>query len=140
MNNRKLIRVREVMQQHFLTIDGLTTVKEAIEALRADEATSLIVRKRHDDDEVGIVLLADIAKKVLARDKAPERVNVYEVMSKPVISVAPEMDVRYCARLFDRFGLAKAPVIENGEVIGIVDYPGLVLHGLLEIYNQGPAL
>jgi predicted transcriptional regulator len=42
------------------------------------------------------------------------------------------MDVRYCSRLFDQFGLACAPVIENDEVIGMVSYRELILHGMLE--------
>ncbi|NNF16732.1 MAG: CBS domain-containing protein [Gammaproteobacteria bacterium] len=135
MSNGKIIRVRDVMLSRFLEIDGLNTVKEAIDSMKASDITTIIVKKRHENDEYGIVLLADIAKKVLAKDKAPERVNVYEVMTKPVISVSPEMDVRYCARLFDGFGIASAPVIENGLVIGIVGYDGLVLKGLMEIHT-----
>jgi len=69
---------------------------------------------------------------VLARDRSPDRVNVYEVMTKPVLSVAPDMDVRYCARLFERYRLARAPVIKEGEVLGIVSFTDLVIHGLME--------
>jgi len=90
----------------------------------------LIIDKRHDDDEYGIVLLSDIARDVLSADRAPERVNVYEVMSKPAVGVDPEMDIRYCARLFQRLGFSYAPVIDNGKVLGIVGYTDLVLQGL----------
>jgi len=41
------------------------------------------------------------------------------------------MDVRYCARMFDNFGLASAPVIENGQVMGVVGYNDIVLKGLI---------
>ena len=51
-------------------------------------------------------------------------------MSKPVISVHPDMDIRYTARLFGQFGLAVAPVIDNGEVVGTVTYTDIVLEGL----------
>ena len=67
---------------------------------------------------------------MLARDRAPDRVNVYEVMTKPVIGVDPAMDIRYCARLFDKFGLSRTPVIEDGRVVGIVSYTDMVLKGL----------
>jgi Mg/Co/Ni transporter MgtE len=123
------------MDDRFLELDGLLTVKEALEAVRAGGSMCIIVKKRHEDDEYGIVVLSDITKKVLARDRAPERVNIYEIMSKPVISVRPDMDVRYCARLLERFGLTVAPVVENSEIIGIVGYEGLVLHGLLNLYS-----
>lgn len=136
MKPRKIIRVRDVMDDGFLELDGLRTVKEALEAVQADGSMPIIiVKKRHEDDEYGIVMLSDITKKVLAKDRAPERVNIYEIMSKPVISVRPDMDVRYCARLFERFGLSVAPVVENGEIMGTVGYQGLVVHGLLKLYS-----
>ena len=68
-----------------------------------------------------------------AKDRAPERVNVYEIMSKPVISVHPEMDIRYCSRLFADYDLVRAPVIDNRTVIGIVSPNSLVLDGLYKI-------
>lgn len=132
MNDRTVIRVRDVMKPKFDMVDGMTTVSEALRRMKHVETKCLIVDKRHGDDEYGIVLIADIAKQVLAKDKAPDRVNVYEVMSKPVVSVEPEMDIRYCARLFDRLGLSRAPVIENGKVVGIVSYTDMVLHGMVE--------
>jgi signal-transduction protein with cAMP-binding, CBS, and nucleotidyltransferase domain len=132
---KNLITVREVMHQKHLELDGLSTVREALNAMKNDNTDVIIVNKRHEHDAIGIVLLADIAKKVLARDKAPERVNVYEIMSKPVICIEPELDVRYCARLFERFGISNAPVVENGQVLGIVSYNELVFDGLCELID-----
>ena len=134
--SKKVIKVREIMQQKHLELDGLATVKEALAAMRANDADVLIVKKRSEHDAFGIVLLSDIAKKVLANDRAPERVNLYEIMSKPVIALEANLDVRYCARLFDQFGLSNAPVIENGEVLGIVSYKELVLHGLYDLLEE----
>ena len=130
---KKIIKARDVMHEKHLELDGMATVKEALDAMKAENATEVIVKKRHEHDAFGIVLLSDIAKKVLAKDRASKRVNVYEIMSKPVISLDPDMDVRYCARLFDRFGLSKVPVIENGKVLGIVSYNELVFQGLCEL-------
>jgi signal-transduction protein with cAMP-binding, CBS, and nucleotidyltransferase domain len=132
---KKLITVRDVMHQKHLELDGLSTVREALNAMKDDNTDVIIVNKRHEHDAIGIVLLSDIAKKVLARDKAPERVNVYEIMSKPVICIEPELDVRYCARLFERFGISNAPVVENGQVLGIVSYNELVFDGLCELID-----
>lgn len=88
------------------------------------------MRKRHPDDEYGVVLISDIARHVLARDRAPDRVNIYEIMSKPVITVSPDMDIRYCARLFARFDLSRAPVVADDEVVGIVSLTDLVIKGM----------
>ncbi len=77
------------------------------------------------------MVLSDISRQVLAQDRAPDRVNIYEIMSKPVLSVNPEMDIRYCARLFARFNLTRAPVVDNGEVMGIVSLTDMVVKGMV---------
>lgn len=130
---KKVIQAQDVMKPNFIEMEGLDTVKDALDKLRNDGAKVVIIKKRHEHDAHGLVLLSDIAKKVLAKDRAPERVNLYEVMSKPMMTVAPQLDVRYCARLFDRFGLSVAPVLKDDEIIGIVSYSELVLHGLCEL-------
>jgi len=130
MNQRKIIRVRDVMKTEFDMVEGMDTVAEVLRNSKHPETRCFIVNIRHDDDEYGIVLLSDIAKQVLARNKAPERVNIYEIMSKPVISVDLDMDIRYCARMFENFGLSRAPVVEHGKVIGVVGYTDIVLSGV----------
>ena len=129
---RNDVTVREVMRENVTFVDGRTDVMEAMRVMKRVGATSLIVEKRHDQDEYGMVLFSDIAKEVIAKDRAPERVNVYEIMAKPVISVRPQMNVRYCARLFERCGISHAPVIENDKIVGIVSYYLLVL-GTLDL-------
>jgi len=127
---QKLVRVRDVMTQDFAMVDGLNTIKEALQIYKRRDASVLIVNKRHENDEYGLLLLSDIAKKVLAKDRAVDRINVYEVMTKPVLGIDPNMDVRYCARMFENFGIGQAPVVENGEMIGVVTYDEIVLQGL----------
>lgn len=127
---RKIIHVCDVMKPKVDFIDGMETIATALRKMQHVQNKCLIVNKRHEDDEFGVLLISDIARKVLAVDKAPERVNVYEIMAKPVISVDSRMDVRYCARLFDRFDISRAPVIEDGQVIGIVSFTDLVLKGM----------
>jgi predicted transcriptional regulator len=133
MNKPERISVRKAMRDDVTFIDGRKNVLDGLRAMRDGACTSLIVEKRSDHDEYGVLTLSDIAKKVIAKDRAPERVHVFEIMSKPVISVHPEMDIRYCARLFRRFGIRRAPVIENHKVIGMISFYHLVLEALPEL-------
>lgn len=71
-----------------------------------------------------------IAHHVLARDKSPDRVNVYEIMIKPAITVDASMDIRYCARLFERLKLSRAPVMDEGKLVGVVSLTRMVLHAI----------
>ncbi len=130
MTQAPIIRVQDVMLREFDMVSGQETISEALAKMKHVKTRLLMVDKRHDDDEYGIVRLGDIARQILAKDRSPDRVNVYEIMSKPVISVPPTMDIRYCARLFERFGLQRAPVIESGEGLGIIGYVEMLMHWL----------
>ena len=124
------ITVRQVMRADVTEVDGGIDVMEAMRIMKRVGATCLIVKKRDEQDEYGMVLFSDIAKQVIAKDRAPERVNAYEIMAKPVITVRPDMSIRHCARLFEKFGISHAPVLEDEKVIGVVSYYLLVLGGL----------
>ena len=126
-----LIRVKDVMKTDFGTIDGVATVADALTKMKTLKTAVLIVNKRNEDDEYGMLTSGDIARHVLAKDRAPDRVNVYEIMSKPVISVHPDMDIRYCSRLFANYNLVRAPVLENNKVVGMVSPNSLVLGWLV---------
>jgi predicted transcriptional regulator len=128
---KPIVRVREVMKRDVDIVDGMETVSNAIRNMKYPETRTIIVDKRYADDEYGVVMFRDVAKRVLAPDLSPERINMYEIMSKPVLSVDPNMDVRYCTKLFDRFGLSRAPVIEDGKIIGLVSYTDIVLKGVM---------
>lgn len=127
------IKVENVMSNTYVMVDGLMTVAEGIQLAKQKQVKALIVKKRHDDDEYGIVLMNDIAKKVLAQNRPTERTNIYEIMTKPALSVSPDMNVKYCARLFERFGISRAPVIKNGQIVGMVSYNNIVLNGMANL-------
>ena len=131
--SRDWIPVRDVMRTDVTEVDGKIDVLSALKIMKKVGATSLIVKRRDERDEYGMLLFSDVAKKVIAKDRAPERTNVYEIMAKPVISVHPDMNIRYCARLFEQFGISHAPVLQDDKVVGIVSYYLLVLEGLPDL-------
>ncbi len=125
--------VRDCMSTTVTEIDGRTDILTAMKVMKKVGSTSLIVNRRDENDEYGMLLFADIAKQVIAKNRAPERVSAYEIMAKPVLMVRPDMKVRYCARFFEKFRISHAPVEEDGTVIGMVSYYRLMLHGLPDL-------
>lgn len=130
MTVEKIIRVRDVMKTEFDLVDGKLTVEEALLGMKYPRTRAFIIDRRHDDDEYGIVLVSDIGKQILGANRAPSRVNMYEIMSKPVLGIPPDMNIIYCARLLEQFSIMRAPVIENRQILGIVSFHDLVLTGL----------
>ncbi len=122
------ITVGEVMTRSVRTIGGMATVQEAIDMMRDAGVSSLVVERRDRNDEFGLLVISDVAGQVIAKDRAPERVNVYEIMSKPVLTVPADMDIRYTIRLLVKFGLSRALVTnEDRTPAGIVTLRDMVL-------------
>jgi len=125
--------VRDCMRTDVTEIDGRMDVLSALKVMKRVEDTVLIVKRRDEHDEYGMLLFSDVAKKVIAQNRALERVSVYEIMAKPCLTVRPDMEIRYCARLFENFGISHAPVVEGDKIVGTVSYYRLVLHGLPDL-------
>ena len=133
MNRNDLVRVGDLMIAELHSIEGLATVAEAISLMRQHNVNSLSVNRRDDTDEVGLLLVSDIAGKVIALNRAPERVNVYEIMSKPVLTLPPDMLVRYAIRLLVRFEVSRAIVVDNDRnPLGLVTLRDLVMGHMAE--------
>ena len=128
---RSFQSAKDVMTKKIVFVDGMATAKEAVDLMRQEKAEALIVKKRHKQDAYGIVIVDDFIKGVIMPDKTSEEVNVFEIMTKPAISVSANMDMRYVANLLMKVGLRMAPVEENGEYIGMVSLSDLILDNLL---------
>ncbi len=132
MNTKRSFQsAKDVMTKKVVLIDGMATTKEAVEIMRREGVESLIVKKRHPQDACGIVMVHDFIKGVIIPEKTSEEVNVFEIMTKPAISVPANMDMRYVANLLIKVGLWMAPVEENGEYIGMVSLSDLILENIL---------
>ena len=123
----QIVRVRDVMHKRLITIDGMATARDAAAKMRIEKVSSLLIKKRHGDDAWGILVIQDFIKGVIMAGRSPSEVNVYEIMTKPVITVPADMDIRYVARLIYRAGIRRAPVEDGGELVGMISLSSLIL-------------
>lgn len=130
MSEQTYTSVREVMTPNPVMVDGLATVSEAVDLMRENGISSLIINKRDDGDEFGVLAVHDVAEHVISQNRSPDRVSVYEIMSKPVLSVDVDMNLKYAVRLLFRFKLTRALVLENGKIAGLVTLRDMVLRSM----------
>lgn len=122
-----IIRAKDVMREGIVSIDGMTTAKEAAAKMRLEKVSCLLVEKRQIDDAWGILVVQDFIKSVIITGRSSDEVHVYEIMTKPIITVPADMDIRYVARLINRAGIRRAPVENGGELIGMISLSSLIL-------------
>lgn len=125
---KKYTRVKDVMTSQLETIEGMATVADAICMMKEKHYGALIIDKRDESDEYGFITVQEIAQEVIEKNLSPQRVNVYEIMKKPVLTVHGDMNIRYAIRLLDQVDQLRALVIENGRAAGIVTMYDMVIH------------
>lgn len=116
-----------MMQKKIVSIDGMATAREAAALMRSEKVSCLLVQKRHDDDAWGIVVTQDFIRGVIIAGRPSNEVNVYEIMTKPIITIPADMDIRYVVRLIYRAGIRRAPVADGEEIIGMISLSSLIL-------------
>jgi len=115
-------KAKDIASDKLFFIDGLASVRDAVQLMKTKNVQALIIKKRNNEDANGIVTVSDIIKGVLILDKTFDEVSVYEIMTKPVLSIPSHLNVRYVPRLMLNHKIKIAPVEENGEIIGLVDF------------------
>ena len=101
-------------------------------SIAPDESAALAARllRRHNvgslpvcslDGRIrGIVTDRDIVLRCVAAESDPEQTKVREIMSRGVVSVGPEADVREATRLMASEQVRRLPVVDEGRVIGML--------------------
>ena len=124
MSNQLL--VRDVMMPNFRKMEGVTNVYDALAVMKEEGIHAVLIQPRNETDVYGIMTLKDIARKVIGERRKLNETHVYEIMSKPVLSVQADMPVPYAARFLTNFDVSYATVMEDSAIIGLVSLNGMV--------------
>ena len=119
-------KVRDVMMSNFTKVDGIAKVSDILNMMKNERINAVLVEPRDENDVYGIMTLKDIARKVIGENRNLHETHVYEIMTKPVLSITSDMPIPYAARFLTNFNVSYAMVIESNDVIGMVSLNGMV--------------
>ena len=78
------------------------------------------MNRRGPEDTWGIMTRKDVVSKVVSPGRDPHGVFVFEIMTKPLVMVSPDLELKYCTRLFNQTGIRRAPVFDGKELVWIL--------------------
>jgi CBS domain-containing protein len=110
--------VKEIMTREVCTAERDEPLLNASRKMIKFGVGSIVVVEDHRP--VGIVTEKDILEKVVARNKVPSEVMLEEIMTHPLITIKPTTSLREAANLMQRRGIRRLPVVDGGDLIGIV--------------------
>jgi isocitrate dehydrogenase len=120
LNDARFDKAGGVMTMYVFYIDGDKSVADAIRLMRKERLSSLIVNKTSPDDSWGIMTRKDVVSKIVGPGKDPNKVKVSEIMSKPLLTVSPDLPVKDCAQVMQSKGIRRVAVFDGKEIIGLL--------------------
>ena len=136
------IQIRKIMVHDVITTKRDSTVEEAVRLMSEHEIGCLIVTD--NDNPVGIVTERDLLNRILAKSQDLKRIRVEEVMSAPLISVEPNVQVGDVSRVMFQKNIKKMPIVKNGKLLGLVTMTDILriqpqLIKMYKIFSSGLA-
>jgi len=120
-----ILKIENVMVSDVITVETEATVRQAVDLMNKHEIGCLIVVDE-EEKPVGILTERDLLRRVLANRKDPVRTKVSQVMSTPLITVTPHMDLEEAVKLMFKKKIKKLPVVEDGQLVGLVSITDMV--------------
>jgi len=112
------LQVKDVMVTNLITIEADATVKKAAELMDKHDIGCLIVVSY--GNPIGIVTERDMLQRIMLQKRDIAKTRVGNIMSAPLIATTPQTDIRDAVRLMNERRIKKLPVVEEGELIGLV--------------------
>ena len=107
-----------------LKIDAGASVFEAVEQMVAANVGSLLVTD--GGDIVGIVTERDYLRRVTLEGRTDKETAVGEIMTAPLVVVRLDTDIDECMAIMTDRRIRHLPVVEDGDVVGVVSIGDLV--------------
>ena len=121
------LQVKDVMVKNVITVEVEETVREAAELMSKHDIGCLVVISY--GNPVGIVTERDMLKKIIVERKDPGKTKVGKIMSSPIVTSNSQTEIRDAVRLMNERRIKKLPIIEDGNLIGLVSLTD-VIHSL----------
>ncbi|MCK3840025.1 MULTISPECIES: CBS domain-containing protein [Pseudomonas] len=126
----QLLKAKDQKNQDVHTIQWDHTVFEALVRMSEKNVGALPVVK--EGAVVGIISERDYARKLILKGLSSVTTRVDDVMSSPVITVDTHKSVEECMNIMTDSHLRHLPVVEDGELLGLLSIGDLVKEAIAE--------
>jgi len=123
------MKVRDIMTSEGLATASLDTTLEDIATMMRDENVGAIPVLDDDENLAGIITDRDIVVRAIAEGQDPSECTAEEILSEELHTIEPDSDIEMAADLMARHKIRRLPVVEDGEIIGMISLGDISVKG-----------
>ena len=117
----KNLCAKDLMKKDVKTIREMDSISMAIQTMNDLSVSSLVVERNDDNDAFGMITRKDIVEGLMMDfDSGVEALLVENIMSKPVITINPDLSISLCYQMMRMMGVRRMPVVDDKELVGIL--------------------
>jgi CBS domain-containing protein len=120
-----VLKIRDVMTSPVVTQRMNSTVSEAASTMCAHNIGSLVIVDSKGKP-VGIVTERDMLRKIIMTNTNPTATEIDRIMSRPIITGHPKMDLEEAANLMIKKEIKRLPITESGKLVGMITLTDIV--------------
>lgn len=114
------INVEDIMARDVATVSTDTSLSGIMKEMRDKHVTSVIVEISKPEGKYGVVTRKDVLIRILLDKEDIDKTKALDIMSYPLLSVTPDMRIGDVARIMQRANIRRFPVVENGNIVGVI--------------------
>ncbi len=113
------MKVKEIMTKDVVYAEVPGSAAEALDLIVKKNISGIPVVKRGSKELLGFVTRDDFAKR-------PEETQLALLMTREVVTISAEADIKEAAQLFVEKGFRRLPVVSEGGLVGIITVRDLI--------------
>jgi CBS domain-containing protein len=113
------MKAEDAMTREVITLDENISAKKAAEIMAQEGVSAIIVTT--DGKAIGILTERDLLKRIVVEAKNSVETKLKEIMSSPLVTIEPSVDLEEAARIMFEKKIKNLPVINNNRLIGLIN-------------------
>ncbi|KOF56923.1 MULTISPECIES: CBS domain-containing protein [Clostridium] len=112
------MKIKDIMTKDIASLNSSDTVERAAQLMKEHDVGAIPVCEQ--EKVIGVITDRDIALRTVADGENATQQTVRNAMTSTPVFAEPDMDVREAARIMKERQIRRLPVIENGNLVGMV--------------------
>jgi len=120
--------VKDVMtaSDQVVRISSFASLRDLLKLMEDRNVKTVIVDRANKHDAFGIVTYSNILNAIFTEDGDMDLLNVYDICTKPLIQVVPDLDIKYAAQLMNKQKITRLSVTWEGDLAGLITMTDIV--------------